>query len=85
MAPTEAFYLATLAGASALGLEDTIGNFAPQKDADFVVLNSTIVNPTNESSKYRNKTQILKALCNEAREQHIEQVYVQGQQIHQTL
>jgi guanine deaminase len=33
-----AFYLATLAGAKALGLSDVIGNFAVGKEADFIVL-----------------------------------------------
>ncbi len=33
-----AFYLATLSGAIALGLEDSIGNFVRGKEADFIVL-----------------------------------------------
>lgn len=33
-----AFYLATLGGARSLYLDDRIGNFAPAKEADFVVL-----------------------------------------------
>jgi guanine deaminase len=33
-----AFYLATLGGARALGLDDRIGRFAPGTEADFVVL-----------------------------------------------
>ncbi|MBV2265034.1 MAG: guanine deaminase [Thauera sp.] len=33
------FYLATLGGAHSLYLDDRIGNFAPGKEADFVVLN----------------------------------------------
>jgi len=33
-----AFYLATLAGARALNLDDHIGNFLPGKEADFVVI-----------------------------------------------
>ncbi|EKM5065985.1 guanine deaminase [Cronobacter turicensis] len=37
----EAFYLATLGGARALGLDDLIGNFTPGKEADFVVLDPT--------------------------------------------
>jgi guanine deaminase len=38
LAPWRAFYLATLGGARALGLDGAIGNFAPGKEADFVVL-----------------------------------------------
>jgi guanine deaminase len=33
-----AFYLATLSGARALGLAGQVGNFAPGKEADFIVL-----------------------------------------------
>ncbi len=36
--PFKSLYLATLGGAKALYLDDRIGNFAPGKDADFVVL-----------------------------------------------
>jgi guanine deaminase len=36
--PMHAFYLATLAGARALKIDDKIGNLAPGKDADFLVL-----------------------------------------------
>jgi guanine deaminase len=39
LSPLRAFYLATLGGARALGLQDRIGNFAPSAEADFVVLN----------------------------------------------
>ena len=38
LAPYEGFYLATLGGAVALGLEDKIGNFDLGKEADFVIL-----------------------------------------------
>ena len=36
--PFHALYLATLGGARALGLDDRIGNLAPGKEADFLVL-----------------------------------------------
>lgn len=36
--PVESFYMATLGGAAALNLGDNIGNLAPGKEADFVVL-----------------------------------------------
>lgn len=38
LTPYRALYLATLGGARALYLDDRIGNFAPGKEADFVVL-----------------------------------------------
>jgi guanine deaminase len=38
LSPMEAFHLATLGGASALGLDDKIGSFQPGREADFVVL-----------------------------------------------
>jgi len=38
LAPLQALYLATLAGARALHLDDKIGNFETGKEADFVVL-----------------------------------------------
>lgn len=38
LSPLRAFYLATLAGARALHIDDRLGNFLPGKEADFVVL-----------------------------------------------
>lgn len=38
LSPFKAFYLATLGSADCLDLTDLIGNFAPGKEADFVVL-----------------------------------------------
>ena len=38
LSPWRAFYLATLGGARALGLDQRIGNFEPRKEGDFVVL-----------------------------------------------
>jgi guanine deaminase len=39
LSPFQALFLATLGGARALSLDDTIGNFDPGKEADFTVLN----------------------------------------------
>jgi guanine deaminase len=38
LSPLEAFYLATLGGAKALHMDNVVGNFAPGKEADFIVL-----------------------------------------------
>lgn len=40
LSPLKAFYLATLGGAETLDLADTIGNFIPGKEADFVILDT---------------------------------------------
>lgn len=39
LSPMAGFYLATLGSATALNLQDKLGNFLPGKEADFVVLN----------------------------------------------
>ena len=40
LAPFGAFYLATLGAASALYLDDKVGNFSKGKEADFLVLDA---------------------------------------------
>ncbi|MEQ8514868.1 MAG: guanine deaminase [Chromatocurvus sp.] len=40
LSPFKAFYLATLGGAEALDLADTVGNFTPGKEADFVIMDT---------------------------------------------
>lgn len=37
LSPEQSFYLATLGGATALDLDDKIGNFAIGKEADFAL------------------------------------------------
>ena len=43
--PAAAYYYATLGGAEALGLADRAGNFAPGKDADFIVIDLAQLSP----------------------------------------
>jgi guanine deaminase len=52
---TEAFYLATLGGADALGLQSEIGNFQPGKAADFVRIDLApyrTINSADEALSY---------------------------------
>lgn len=45
LSPEEAFYLATLGGAKALGLDHRIGDFTPGKEADFCVVDLARLRP----------------------------------------
>ena len=69
MTPKEALHLATLAGASALGLSDRIGSFVPGKDADFVVA---------DANAYGTPEDALSTLCLRGRKTSIAEVYVRG-------
>jgi len=58
LTPFQAFYLATLGGAESLSLADKIGNFMPGKEADFVVLDFSIL----PILKFRHRTETLQEL-----------------------
>ncbi|MDE2059837.1 MAG: guanine deaminase [candidate division NC10 bacterium] len=45
ISPATAFYMATLGGAKALGLDDTIGSLGRGKEADFIVVNPQRLSP----------------------------------------
>jgi guanine deaminase len=80
LSPGELLYLATAAGASALGLEDETGDFSPGKSADFV-----LVRPAPGSTlsavleRVESIEEILGALFALAREDSIAQVRVAGE------
>jgi guanine deaminase len=83
LSPLEAFYLTTLGNASALLLDDRIGNLEPGKDADFIVvdLHST---PLIE---YRMKTvdslmDKLFVMMMMADDRAIKETYVYGNQVY---
>src|SRR5437879_12902095 len=67
--PSEALYLATLAGATALGLSGRIGNFDAGKDADFVVA---------EAKGSRNPVDALSTVGLHGDKRSIAEVYVRG-------
>ena len=69
MSPAEALYLATLAGATALGLSGKIGNFEAGKDADFVVA---------DAKTYRDPPGALSTLCLHGDKRSVAEVYVRG-------
>ena len=67
--PAEALYLATVAGASALGLSGRIGSFDPGKDADFLVA---------DAKAYGNPLDALSTLCLHGDKRSVAEVYVRG-------
>jgi guanine deaminase len=79
LTPAHLLYLATLAGAKALGLADEVGDFTPGKSADFVLIRppkgSTLEavlahSPTAEAA--------LGAVFTLAREESVREVYIAG-------
>lgn len=77
--PARALYLATLGGARALYLDDKIGNFAPGKEADFVVVDpagSRLSERRLQSSG--DAAESLFALLFLGDDRHIAQTYING-------
>ncbi len=80
----QAFYLATLGGAHALGLDEQIGSFAVGKEADFVVLDpvATLLQQLryDNSTTLRDKLFVLLTLGDD---RSIYRTYVDGQLVHE--
>lgn len=72
VAPAQALYLASLGGAEALGLADSIGNLAAGKDADFVIV----------SARKGGVADVLSNLCLFTDRQSIHEVYVRGRRVY---
>jgi guanine deaminase len=81
LSPAGALYLATLAGAAMLGFENQIGNFAPQKDADFIVIDHKSVDPLCGAGHYNNPEHILSRLCYNGDAHCVKDVYIRGSRI----
>lgn len=77
---SRALYLATLGAAAALRLDDRIGNFAPGKEADFIVLDtggSAIT--ARRAQTAASLEELLFALIFLGDDRHIAATYLQGQ------
>jgi guanine deaminase len=82
LSPLRAFYLATLGGARALGLDGQIGRFAVGAEADFIVLNlratPLIARRTVQSRTLAEKLLVLMALGDDRVVSH---TYVLGREV----
>ncbi|HPP86677.1 MAG TPA: guanine deaminase [bacterium] len=76
--PQKSFYYATLGNAQALGIENTTGNFAAGKDADFIVIDIKKYYPEFEFS---NIEDLLAYLIYLGHQGFVYAVYVRGQKI----
>ena len=82
LSPLRAFYLATLGGARALGLEDHVGRFAVGAEADFIVLNlratPLIARRTAQSRTLAEKLLVLMTLGDD---RVVSRTYVLGREV----
>lgn len=84
--PVEAFYLSTLAGAKVLNLDDCIGNFEPNKEADFVVLDLNASELIKQRLKSVNNIHdLLFCLMTLGDDRLVDQVYILGQCAYQKM
>ena len=82
--PVKAFYLTTLAAAKVLNMDDRIGNFDSNKEADFIVIDlkaTELIKNKLETSN--NISDILFNLMTLGDDRLIKEVYILGQNIYQ--
>ena len=78
--PVKAFYLTTLAAAKVLNMDDSIGNFEVNKEADFIVLDlSATVLITEKLKVAKDINDILFSLMTLGDDRLIKEVYILGQ------
>jgi guanine deaminase len=80
--PKLVFYLATLGGAKALGLDQRIGNFGRGKDADFVVVDTSVIDPARDSHQERTPEEVLSQLVYRGKGAMVKATFVRGKRVH---
>ncbi len=86
LSPMRIFYMATLAGARAMGLDDRIGNFLPGKEADFLVLDPQATTLLKRRMAHANSlAEILSAFMILGDDRVVAKTYVMGQLVHDRM
>jgi len=76
---SRALYLATLGAAEALYLDDSIGNFVPGKEADFIVLDTAASRITaRRAASAESLDELLFALIFLGDDRNVDATYVMG-------
>ena len=83
LSPLRAFYLATLAGARALGLDDHIGRFAVGMEADFIVLDLRATSLiARRMARSRTLSEKLGVLITLGDDRAVSRTYILGREAH---
>ena len=78
--PVKAFYLTTLAAAKVLGVDDSIGNFESNKEADFIVLDLNATELIRQKKQTAtNISDLLFCLMMLGDDRLVDEVYILGQ------
>ena len=85
LSPLRAFYLATLGGARALGIDDRVGRFAVGMEADFIVLDlRATALLARRMAGTRTLTEKLLVLITLGDERTVARTYILGREMHST-
>jgi guanine deaminase len=85
LSPLRAFYLATLAGARALGIDDRVGRFAVGMEADFIVLDlQATALIARRVARSRSLKEKLLALITLGDDRAVARTYILGRELHTT-